>query len=155
MDNRDEELEEEREESGIPDYDEMKTEEPELPIPDGYLVPRTLTEAEGETPHSTDIQAILKALTPEVKNARVNEICKTSMVTRIPPDVMMDKHFLIAASTIEEQCYDEEFDPVMIISQTQDLLLIGSEGRGIIDRLEIAGVVHEAEMERISKELGL
>lgn len=142
--------------SETPEYDDMVTEEDELPVKlEEHVMPRTVSEAEQETTTTSDIQAILRSLTPESKNTELNELCKSAMVSRIPPDVLMDKHFLISASLIEEQCYEEGFNPVQIISQAQDFLMIGLEGQGIIDRLEMAGVAHEAEMEKLSKELGI
>jgi len=78
-------------------YEDLVTEEPELPVElEDAGVAQTLEEAEQETQQKTDIQAMV-----------------------------------------------------------QDALSIGFEGRGIVDRLEIAGVVHEEEMEKIAKDLGL
>jgi hypothetical protein len=77
------------------------------------------------------------------------------MISRILPDNYVDKHFIISAALIEEQCTEENFDPIAIISGVQDALMIGFEGRGIGDRLELAGAAREQEMEKLSKDLGL
>jgi hypothetical protein len=144
-------------EDDIPSYNDLKTEEPERVVAVAGYKPSTPTESEEEeeSEHKTDIQAILLSLTPRFKNKRLNELVRSSMVSRIPPDNFTDKHFLLTAALIEEQIYDDNFDPVGIISQTQDALLIGFEGRGIADRLEIAGVAHEQELDKLSKELGM
>jgi hypothetical protein len=157
VDNPEGEVPEEEQDDTIPDYEDVKQEEGERPVilEDYKPSVKTATEEEDENEHKTDIQAILSALTPKFKNKRLNELVKSSMVSRIPPDNLTDKHFLIAAALIEEQIYDDDFDPIGIISQCQDALLIGFEGRGIADRLEIAGVAHEAELDKLSKELGM
>jgi hypothetical protein len=157
VDNPENEVPEEENEESNPDYDDMKSEEPERPvILDDYKpTTKTATEEEEEHEHKTDIQAILGALTPRFKNKRLDELVKSAMVSRIPPDNFTDKHFLLTAALIEEQIYDDNFDPIGIVSQCQDALLIGFEGRGIADRLEIAGVAHEAELDKLSKELGM
>lgn len=137
-------------------YEDMVQEEPEREIDPNVLnVPRSVSEEEEEVSGKTDIQAIVAALTPRFKNKRINELCQSAMVSRIFPDNYTDKHFLITASLIEEMSPDEDVDVVGIISQVQDALSIGFEGRGIADRLEIAGVAHEAELEKLSKDLGL
>ncbi|MFA5300473.1 MAG: hypothetical protein WC389_19985 [Lutibacter sp.] len=137
-------------------YDEMVQEEPEREIdPSALVLPKSISEEEEEVVGKTDIQAIVAALTPRFKNKRINELCQSAMVSRIFPDNYTDKHFLITASLIEEMSPEEDVDVVGIISQVQDALSIGFEGRGIADRLEIAGVEHDAELEKLSKDLGL
>jgi hypothetical protein len=139
-----------------PKYEEIATEVAERPVNiEDYSAPKSITEEEEETPQKTDIQAILGSLTPKFRNKRINELAQSAMVSRIFPDNYTDKHFLITASLIEECDPHEDIDVVGIISQVQDALSIGFEGRGIVDRLEIAGVAHEQEMEKLSKELGL
>ncbi len=48
-----------------------------------------------------------------------------------------------------------DIDFASIVTGNQAATSIGYEGRGRIDILEIAGVAHEEEMEKLSKELGL
>lgn len=131
-------------------------EEDELPVDldDDEEYPRTIGEEMEESRQVTNVQAVLKSLTPRFPNRRVNELLQSAMVSRIFPDNFMDKHFLITAALIEE--YDPFDDPpvIEIISWVQDGLSIGYEGRGIGDRLEIAGAAEE-EMEKLSKQLGL
>lgn len=104
----------------------------------------------------TDLQTAMKLLLPHYKNKRIDDILQPAMVSRIFPDNFMDKHFLITAFLIEEfDTKGEDVDVLSIISQVQDGLSVGYEGRGRIDLLEIAGVAHEEEMEKLSKELGL
>ena len=117
--------------------------------------PKTLTEAEEETEHKTDLQAAMKALLPRYKNKRMNELLQPAMVSRIFPDNYLDKNFLIVMSLIEEQEGAEDIDIVGTISTVQNATSIGYEGRGRVDILEIAGVAHEEEMEKLTKELGL
>jgi len=122
---------------------------------DEVVSPKTLSEAEEETEHKTDLQAAMKALLPRYKNKRMNDLLQPAMVSRIFPDNYLDKNFLIVMSLIEEQEGAEDIDIVGTISTVQDATSIGYEGRGRVDILEIAGVAHEEEMEKLTKELGL
>lgn len=120
-----------------------------------YVSPKSLSEAEEETRQKTDIQAILKVLTPKFSDKELNDILQPAMVSRIFPDNLLDKHKLIVLRELQRHAPTDSIDIIGIISMSQDALSIGYEGRGISDRLEIAGVVHEEEMEKLSKELGL
>lgn len=139
-----------------PEYGDLVQEEPERPVDmSGITVPKSISEEEEETISKTDLQAAMHSLLPKFKDSRINELMKTAMVSRIWPDNYMDKHFLIAASLIEEKAEDDDLDVVGTISQVQDGLSIGYEGRCRIELGEIAGVAHEAELEQLSKDLGL
>ncbi len=144
----------ENEEEKVPSYEEMVQEEPEreVDLSKFATTAKTIEEEEQDTVQKTDIQAILGNLTPKFKNPRINELCQSAMVSRIFADNYQDKHYLIAAALIEE---DTDPDVVAIISQSQDALSIGYEGRGIDDRLEIAGVAGEKDLEKLQKDLGL
>lgn len=122
---------------------------------DALEVGKTLTEAEEETEHKTDLQAAMKALLPRFKDKRTNDLLQSAMVSRIFPDNYLDKNFLLVMSLIEEQEELDDIDIMGIISTVQDATSIGYEGRGRVDILEIAGVAHEEEMEKLTKELGL
>lgn len=151
-----EEFNEEEFDHPISSYEELVSEEPERDLGlDESGLPKSLSEAEEETEQKTDLQAAMKALMPRYKDKRINELMQSAQVSRIFPDNYIDKHFLITASLIEEYEPTDDIDVVLIISQVQDALSIGYEGRGRIDILEIAGVAHEEEMEKLSKELGL
>jgi len=143
--------------SKLPSYEELVQEEPEREINlDDYDGGKTLTEEEEGTEQKTDIQAILKVLTPRFPSKRLNDLLQPAMVSRIFPDNLLDKNKLIVLSMLQDKKPDDcSVDVVGYISMTQDGLSIGYEGRGIIDRLEIAGVAHEQEMDKLSKELGL
>jgi patatin-like phospholipase/acyl hydrolase len=117
---------------------------------------RSLSEAEEETQHLSDLQSVLKSLSPRFKNDRMNDITAPIMVSRIFPDNYLDLNYLMVMSLIEEMAEEsDDVDVVGIITGVQAVTSIGYEGRGIADRLEIAGVAHEEEMEKLSKELGL
>jgi len=139
------------------EYEDLVTEEPEREVDFGdYDAPKSVTEVEEEAPQRSDLQAVLHAISPTFKYPRINDIVKSAMVSRIFPDNLLDKNKLIVLSLLEE--YDEEDDevPVIdIIQNVQDALSIGFEGRGIVERLEIAGVAHEEEMEKIARDLGI
>ena len=122
---------------------------------DDLEVSRTVSEAEEETEHKTDLQAAMGALLPRFKNKRMNDLLQPAMVSRIFPDNYLDKNFLLVMSTIEELEGADDIDIVGIISNVQDATSIGYEGRGRVDILEIAGVAHEEDMEKLTKELGL
>ncbi|KKN79350.1 hypothetical protein LCGC14_0341320 [marine sediment metagenome] len=147
---------EELEGQPISTYEQLVTQEGERG--DGIEesgAPPSLSEAEDEKEDKSDLQTAMRVLLPTYKNPRINELLKSAMVGRIFPDNFIDKHFLITASLIEEIDPEDDVDVVGIISQVQDGLSIGYEGKGRIDILEIAGVAHEEEMEKLSKELGL
>ena len=131
------------------------TEEPEQMLDVEDFEGQSLTEAEEEAPHQSDIQSVLKYLHPKYKNKRLNELLQSAMASRIFPDNFLDKNYLIVMSLIEEQEGDDDIDVVGIISMVQDGTSIGYEGRGRVEDLEVAGVAHEQEMEKLSKELGL
>lgn len=140
----------------IPDDIEFDEDE-ELPVDleDDEEYALTMGEEMDSTRQVTNVQAVLKSLTPTFSNKRVNALLQPAMVSRIFPDNFMDKHFLLSAALIEE--YDPFDDPpvIDIISWVQDGLSIGFEGRGIGDRLEVAGAASDEEMEKLSKQLGL
>ena len=144
-------------EEEILDYEEMKQVFPEREIKLEEVAPtdKTLSEEEDEAASISDIQAILKSIRIKFKNKRLDDLLQPAMKSRIPPEVMMDKHFLIASSTIEEQCYNVDFDPVGIISQTQDGLMVGLNGMGIADLLELALGANNQELDKLQKGLGL
>ena len=145
------------------DFDEEKIEEPGefLDLEERAIAleevdsSRTLSESEEETEHKTDLQAAMRALLPRFKNKRMNDLLQPAMVSRIFPDNYLDKNFLIVMSVIEEQEGADDIDIVGIISTVQDATSIGYEGRGRVDILEVAGVAHEEELEKLSKDLGL
>lgn len=141
------------EEFGLPTV----TEEAELEIDlDEFEDRKTLTEAEEETPHQTDLQAVLKYLHPKYKDKRLNELLQSAMASRVFPDNLVDKNHLLSVSLIEEYAEAGGDVPVVdIISMVQDAISIGFEGRARVEDLEVAGVAHEEEMEKLSKELGL
>lgn len=117
---------------------------------------KTLSEAEEEAPHQTDLQAVLKYLHPKYKDKRLDELLQSAMSSRIFPDNFWAKHRLIVTALVEEYAEDGvDIDIMSIISMTQDALSIGYEGRGRVEDLEVAGVAHEEEMEKLSRELGL
>jgi hypothetical protein len=118
-------------------------------------VGKSLSESEDEALHQSDLQPVLKSLSPKFKNERMNELLQPVMVSRIFPDNYLDLNYLLVMSMIEELGEDSDVDIVGIITGVQVGTSIGYEGRGIADRLEIAGVAQEQEMEKLSKELGL
>ena len=129
--------------------------EPEREIGGDFEAGKSLAEAEEDTQQKTDLQSAMKYLLPKYKSQRMNELLQSAMVSRIFPDNLLDKNYLLVMAMIEECADDDDIDIVGIISTVQDALSIGYEGRGRIDILEIAGVAHEEEMEKLSKELGL
>lgn len=137
-------------------YEDLVTEEPERDIDaSAYESPKSVTETEEDTPQKSDLQAILHAITPKFKYKRVNDLCQSAMVSRIFPDNLLDKQKLIVLSLLEEYGEEEDIPVIDIMMSAQDGLSIGYEGRGIAERLEIAGVAHEEEMEKLAKDLGL
>lgn len=116
---------------------------------------KSLAEAEEEAPHQTDLQSVLKYLHPKFRDKRHNDLLQPIMASRIFPDNYLDLNYLLVMSMIEEHEGDDDIDVVAIITNSQVATSIGYEGRGRIEDLEVAGVAHEEELERLSKDLGL
>ena len=141
---------------GIITYEDIVQEVAEREVDPGEIESsRTLAEAEEETEHRTDLQAILRILTPTFPTKELNDVLQPAMVSRIFADNMLDKMKLLVLRQLQIHAPTERIDLIGIISMVQDALSIGFEGRGIIDRLEIAGVAHEEEMDKLAKELGM
>jgi hypothetical protein len=138
-------------------YEDLVVEEPEREVDlEDYEAPKSYTETEEDAPQLSDLKAVLRAISPRSKFERVNDLAQPAMVSRIFPDNLLDKNKLIVLSLLEEYEEEDSEVPVIdIISNVQDILSIGYEGRGIVERLEIAGVAHEEEMEKLAKDLGL
>lgn len=136
-------------------YEDLVTEEPEQEIDiDEYDVPKTVSETEEESPQSSDIKVILKSLTPKSKFPRVNDITQPAMVSRIFPDNFLDKMKISTFALIEEYNEGEDVPVVDIIMGVQDGLSIGFEGKGIVDRMELAGVARDEAIEKLAKDMG-
>ena len=139
-------------------YDNLVTEEPKREIDfDEFLVPKTIGEAEEEGVHKTDLQAAMTAITPRFATKRQNDILQPVMSSRIFPDNFLDVNYFINIYLLEEQEGDDAkyVDVLGTIINTQVATTIAYEGRHIIDVLEIAGVAHEEEMEKITRALDI
>ena len=115
----------------------------------------SLSEAEEGTSHQTDLQAVLRNLNPKYPSKRQNDLFVPITSSRVFPDNFLDLNYLLVMSQIEECEGDPDIDILSIITMTQVATSIGYEGRGRVEALEVAGVAHEQEMEKLSKELGL
>jgi len=122
---------------------------------DEIEMPKSLSESEEDTEHHTDLQTITMALKPRYKNKRLNDLLQPVMVSRIFPDNYLDKNYLLVMSLLEEEEGKDDIDFVGIVSNVQDATSIGYEGRFRVELIEVAGVAHEEEMQKLSKELGL
>lgn len=153
--NMDDDIEEPEE--PVVTYEDLVTEEPENELDlDDYDAPRSVTETEEDAPQTTDIKYIIDKLSPKSKFQRVNDLAQPAMVSRVFPDNLLDKMKLMVYSLIiEHEEEDSELPFADYVFNTQDMVSIGYEGRGIIDRLELAGVAREEEMEKALKDLGL
>ena len=134
------------------------TEEPEREIP--YDTPdagTTLSEEEEGAQHLSDLQAVLRSLHIRYKDEKLNEYAQSVASSRVFPDNFWAKHRLIVTALVEEYAEDDkkDLDIVSIVSSVQDALSIGFEGRGRIEDLEVAGIAHEEELEKLSKDLGI
>lgn len=137
-------------------YEDLVTEEPELEVDfDEYDVPKTVTETEEDSPQTSDIKAILKSLTPKSKYPRVNDFTQPAMVSRIFPDNFLDKMKISTFALMEEYGDGVDIPIVDIIMGIQDGLSIGYEGKGIVDRMELAGVARDEEIEKLARDLNI
>lgn len=156
---KEDEMEEQNEET-VPEqtrYEDLATEVPEREVDLGdYEVPKTLSEQEEETEQKTDLQVAMKLLNPAWPSKRLNDIRRPIQVSRVFPDNYLDLNYLLNVTEFEEYEEDaENLDFAAIVTGNQVATAIGYEGRGRIDVLECAGVAHEEEMEKLSKELGI
>jgi len=136
-------------------YEDLQSTEPERDIGDEDAeMPKSLAEMEEETGQKTDIQAILRILTPKFPSKELNDVLQPAMVSRIFADNLLDKMKLLVLRQLQINAPTDEIDLIGVISMVQDGLSIGFEGRGIVDRLEIAGASREEEVEKLSRELG-
>lgn len=115
----------------------------------------TLGDAEGSAEHETDLQRAMRYLRPTYKDPRFDELMQSAMASRIFPDNYLAKINFTSIMLIEEQEGEPDIDVMGIINKTQDAHSIGYEGRYRGEIIELAGVAHEEEMEKLSKELGL
>ena len=146
---------EEPEEQLPQNYEAAVTEEAERPMSlDGLGASASEAEPEEDRIHKTDIQTIVDKLVPRFGDKRRDQLLGPVMMSRIFPDNYTDLIFLHASALMEE-CENGFPDVIGILSNVQVAASIAFEGRHIVDLLEIAGVVHQEEMERIGKELGL
>ena len=147
-----EENEEEESQFDMP----VAIEEPEQEIDFGdYEAGKSLSEVEEETPHQTDLQSAMKAIIPRFKDKRMDSLLQPVMVSRVFPDNYLDLNYLLVMSQIEEHEGEPDIDIVAIITGAQVATSKAYEGKHIIDILEIAGVAHEEELEKLSKDLGI
>jgi len=136
-------------------YEELVIEEPERVIEEGtYEAGKSVSEATEEGQQQSDLKAVLSYLHPTYKDRRLNEVAQSVMASRIFPDNFLDKNYLLVMSLIEEKAAaGEDVDFMGLISAVQDFTSIAYEGRGRVEDLEVAGVIHEEELEKLSKEL--
>lgn len=137
-------------------YEDLVIEEDERPVAlEGLSRVQSLSEAEEETQQISDIKMVLKYLHHQYPDKKLNNILQSAASSRIFPDNLLDKQFLITMSHIEQHAEDPDFDVVGIISMVQDAMSRGFEGRQRVEDLEIGGVIHEEDIDKLSKELGL
>lgn len=138
-------------------YKDLVIEEPERVVEAGeYEAIKSVSEAEEETQQRTDLQAVLQRLHPKYADKRLDNLLQPISASRIFPDNYLDLNFLVVMSLIEEKATaGEAVDVMSIITMVQAGTSIGYEGRARIEDLEVAGVIHEEEMEKLTKELGI
>lgn len=139
-----------------PKYEDLVAEEPERQVTvESLEVPRGEAGEDGEDDvvKRTDLQAAMQAITPKFKDKRMDSLLQPVMVSRVFPDNYLDLNYLLVMSMIEEHEGEDDIDIVGIITGSQVATSKAYEGKHIIDILEIAGVAHEEEMERLSKEI--
>ena len=147
-----EEIEEEESQLDMPVVIEEAEQETDF---GDYEVGKSLSEVEEETPHQTDLQSAMKAIIPRFKDKRMDSLLQPVMVSRVFPDNYLDLNYLLVMSQIEEHEGEPDIDIVAIITGAQVATSKAYEGKHIIDILEIAGVAHEEELEKLSKDLGI
>ena len=126
-------------------YEEVSVEEPALEG-EGYqdvkASRKSLTEQVEETPNLSDMQTAIIKLNPDDLG---DDITNKVMVARIAPDAFLPLLIMMTKEDIANS------DPAMSISvpslllKNYVLLSIGTDGKGRIDILELAGAAKELE----------
>lgn len=139
-----------------PEYDDLMTETAERQVDIGDLPSgKTLTESEDETDPKSDFQIALKELRPVCPDEKLRIVLESARVSRIYPDNLLDKMFPIVMARFEDDEGGEDIDFIQTLMLVQDAMLVGLEGKGIIDVMEMLGATKEAELEKLTQGLGL
>jgi len=131
-------------------------EEPELDdILEDVKGGKTLSEAEEETPHESNLQTTFRYLQPKFKNKRMDEIAQPILRSRIFPDNFLDLNYLLTMHMLEELEDDPTVDFLAIVTGNQAVTSIAYEGMNRAEILEAMGVEREEDMEKLAKDVGL
>ena len=110
--------------------------------------------------NKSNIQTAVDALIPKFRNKRLNEILRPIMSGRVMPDNFIDLNYLLTMMMIEEkegvvnEKGFEDVDFLAIITGNQVGTEVGYEGRNRAEILELIIGAQEAEIEKLSKDLG-
>jgi len=139
-----------------PKYEDLVVEEPERPVKlaEIEVSKDDAGDMDGDDVVTrTDLQAAMNAITPKFKSKRMNEILGPIMVSDVLTDQYLDYIYFVSMSLIEEEEGNEDVDILGILTGVNVAISKAYQKRHVFDILEIAGVAHEEEMERLSKEI--
>ncbi len=148
---------EEEQDLPTPEYDNLVIEEPEhvVSLEKFEVQPSESDDGEDDTVSKTDLQAAMKAITPRFKDKRMDAILQPIMVSRIFPDEYIPLRNWVIACLMLENAHKKGLDILAITTGVQVAISKAWDGKHIIDILEIAGVAHDEELDKLSKDLGL
>lgn len=145
---------EQPEDDGSELYNEMAEELPprEVEYSSGGE-PQSLDEAEQYHPQLSDMQTADKGLFPDLGDDVINAL----MMARVSPEIFVDIIRLNVNAEIERMDETKEINIAKIATKWYTSGSIGLDGKGRIDRLELAGSSKEAdaELEKLSKSMGI
>lgn len=150
------ELEEQNEDNKSLKYEDLATENPEREEPEDEEPKYTggsYSEEVDSASSVSDFKTLMNILVKPFKNKRIEEVVGPARVSRIFPDIFLDKYAITVAMLVMEQPLNKHFDFLSILNHVQDGLSLGYEGRFISDLLEAFGAVKDADVANLSKDL--
>lgn len=116
---------------------------------------RSLSQEEEGAVNKDPLAIIIGHLHQQYDDKKFNEKMQSAAGGRTYPDNVQDKNAINVMSMILEHEPDEAFDVIGLVSMVQDAISRGIEGKQRIEDLGLAGVAHDEEMEKLSKQLGI
>lgn len=109
-----------------------------------------------DSPNLTDHQATLQFMFPTIPITYIQRISRVAMMARIFPEAFLDHIRMNVIAIVQEMEADGvDVNVTEVINLVHHVYSIGLGGKGRIDGLELAGAAKEAELEKLSKMVGL
>ncbi len=110
----------------------------------------------GESPNETDLGRTLRRLFLKFPIEIVDHVAQAVMVAGLAPDVFKDFIYLTVTWIVEKlDAEGADFDVQEVIDLVYCACSIGLDRMGRIDIVKVVGAVNEADVERVSRSLGM